>query len=47
MAGAGLDLKAIKDNIADEVFQPNENGNRFLMQWLLLLPERKMVKPGY
>ena len=23
MAGAGLDLKAIKDNIADEVFQPN------------------------
>ena len=26
MAGAGLDLKAIKDNIADEVFQPNEKG---------------------
>jgi acyl-homoserine-lactone acylase len=26
LAGAGLDLKAIKDNIAEEVFQPNEKG---------------------
>ena len=27
LAGAGLDLKAIKDNIAAEVFQPNEKGS--------------------
>lgn len=26
LAGAGLDLKAIKDNIVEEVFQPNEKG---------------------
>ena len=27
LAGAGLDLKAVKDNIIDEVFQPNEKGS--------------------
>jgi acyl-homoserine-lactone acylase len=27
LAGAGLDLKAIKENIAEEVFQPNEKGS--------------------
>lgn len=33
LAGAGLDLKSIKDNITKEVFQPNNHENRFFQDY--------------
>ncbi|MBK8352825.1 MAG: hypothetical protein IPL21_14540 [Saprospirales bacterium] len=46
LAGAGLDLKAIKDNIAAEVFNQMKKVVD-LTQWYWLLHEQKMAKRGF